>query len=265
MIEACIATGTHYIDINGDISVFEFIKQYNEKAKASNVMLLPGAGFDVVPTDCIAVQLKKQLPDAVKLEIAFVPKNWQVSHGTATTILSKAGEGGVVRENGRFVKKPLGHKYKRIEIDGKKFFIMAIPWGDISTAFVSTGIPNIITYAGMKPIIYRILKLQFLFNWLLRTKFIRGFIQQRINKAPAGPTDEQRSKAKTYIWASVENTKGEKRTAAMITPEGYTVTYACCLLITKKILEGKYQPGYQTPASCYGEKLIEEIEEVRKL
>ncbi len=265
MVEACIATGTHYIDINGDISVFEFIKRYDEKAKVANVMLMPGAGFDVIPTDCLALSLKNKLPDATHLEIAFIPLGGQVSHGTATTMAGKAGEGGVIRENGKFVRKPLGDTGKWITVDEKKMFVMSIPWGDISTAYVSTGIPNIITYTGIKPSVYRMLKFQFLFNWLLRTKFVRGLIQTRINKAPAGPTDEQRAKAKTYIWATVRNAKGEERSNAVITADGYTVTYAGCLLITKKILEGNYKPGYQTPAAAYGENLVFEMPGTTKI
>jgi short subunit dehydrogenase-like uncharacterized protein len=264
MVEACIKTHTHYIDINGDISVFEFIKQYDDKAKAANIMLLPGAGFDVVPTDCLALNLKKQMPDATHLEIAFIPLGGQISHGTATTMAGKAGEGGVVRENGQFVKKPLGHAGKWITVNEKKLFVMSIPWGDVSTAYVSTGIPNIITYTGMKPSVYRMLKFQFLFNWLLRTKFIRSFIQKKINNAPAGPTDEQRAKAKTYLWAKVYNAKGEEQTLSIVTTDGYTVTYEGCLLIAQKILAGNYKSGYQTPATAYGENLIFELSGTKK-
>lgn len=266
MVEACIATGTHYLDINGDISVFEFIKRYNAKAKAANVMLLPGSGFDVVPTDCVAFLLKQQLPDATHLEIAFLPRGGGgISHGTATTMASKAGEGGCVRENGAIVRKPLGHKGKWIEVNGKKIFAMSIPWGDVSTAHVSTGIPNIITYTAMKPSVYRMLKFQFLFNWLLRTKWMRGVLQNKINSRPAGPSDEQRVKGKTYVWASVKNAKGEERIAAIQTSDGYTVTYEACLLITSKILNGEWKPGYQTPASAYGENLVHELRGTKKL
>lgn len=266
MVEACIATGTHYLDINGDISVFEFIKRYNAKAKAANVMLLPGSGFDVVPTDCVAFLLKQQLPDATHLEIAFLPRGGGgISHGTATTMASKAGEGGCVRENGAIVRKPLGHKGKWIEVNGKKIFAMSIPWGDVSTAHVSTGIPNIITYTAMKPSVYRMLKFQFLFNWLLRTKWMRGVLQNKINNRPAGPSDEQRVKGKTYVWASVKNAIGEERIAAIQTSDGYTVTYEACLLITSKILNGEWKPGYQTPASAYGENLVHELSGTKKL
>jgi len=266
MVEACIATGTHYLDINGDISVFEFIKHYNAKAKAANVMLLPGSGFDVVPTDCIAFSLKQQLPDATHLEIAFLPRGGGgLSHGTATTMASKAGEGGCARENGVIVRKPLGHKGKWVEVNGKKIFAMSIPWGDVSTAHVSTGIPSIITYTAMKPSVYRILKFQFLFNWLLRTEWIRGILQNKINQRPAGPNDEQRTKGKTYVWAQVHNANGEIRSTAIQTNDGYTVTYEASLLIAQKILNGNFKAGYQTPASAYGEGLVFELSGTKKL
>jgi short subunit dehydrogenase-like uncharacterized protein len=228
-------------------------------------MLLPGSGFDVVPTDCLALSLKNQLPDATHLEIAFIPVGGQVSHGTATTMACKAGEGSVVRENGRFVKKPLGHKGKWLEWNEKKIFVMSIPWGDISTAFVSTGIPNIQTFTGMKPSVYRILKFQFLFNWLLRTKFMRSLIKKKINQNPAGPTDEKRANAKTYVWGKVSNAAGKEITGKLICGDGYTVTAFGCLLITQKILSGNFKAGYQTPASCYGAELIFEIPGTRKL
>lgn len=266
MIEACIETGTHYLDINGDISVFEFIKRYDAKAKATNVMLLPGSGFDVVPTDCIAYALKEQLPDATHLEIAFLPRGGGgVSHGTATTMASKAGEDGCVRENGSIKQKPLGHKGKWITIAGKKLFAMSIPWGDVSTAYVSTGIPNIITYTGMKPSVYRMLKFQFLFNWLLRTQWMRGIIQNKINSRPAGPSDAQRNTGKTYVWAQVHNAKGETKTTAIQTSDGYTVTYEASLIIAKKILNGAFKAGYQTPASAYGKELVFELSGTQQL
>jgi short subunit dehydrogenase-like uncharacterized protein len=265
MVEACIASGTHYMDINGDISVFEFIKKYNDKAKQAGVMLLPGSGFDVVPTDCLALSLKNQLPDATHLEIVFIPVGGQISHGTATTMAGKAGEGSVVREQGRFVKKPIGHKGKWIEMDGKNLFAMTIPWGDISTAFFTTSIPNIETYTGMKPSVYRLLKFQFLFNWLLRTKTVRANLQKKINQKPAGPTDEKRAKAKTYVWGSVKNAAGKEVTGKLVCADGYTVTAHASLLIAQKILNGNFKPGYQTPASCYGEKLVYEIPGTKKL
>lgn len=269
MADACLLTGTHYLDINGDISVFEMLKGYDEKAKKAGIMLLPGAGFDVVPTDCIALSLKKLLPDAIALKLAFVTLGGGLSHGTATTVVNKLGEGGAVRKNGKIIRQPLGQKGMWVDFltpsgNTKKLFVMSIPWGDISTAYFTTGIPDIESYTGISPKIFRLLKLQLLFNWLLRTTFVRNIIKKKINQRPAGPGDELRSKSSSLIWGQAINARGQTVTARLTSPDGYTLSAHGCLLIAQKILQGVFLPGYQTPASAYGEDLVMEIPGVKR-
>jgi short subunit dehydrogenase-like uncharacterized protein len=264
MIDACLSAGVHYIDINGDIAVFEMLKRYDEAAKKAGIMVMPGVGFDVVPTDCLALLLKKMQPDAVSLQLAFASLGGGLSHGTATTMATKLGEGGAARKNGKIVKVPLGQKGMYVDFFAgngkrKKLFVMSIPWGDISTAHFTTGIPNIETYTGIAPKMYRMLKLQALFNWLLRTNFMRNYIKKKINSKPAGPSDEQREKAIGFVWGQAVNADGDKVVAGLSGPEGYTLTLHSTLLIAKKILDGNFKPGYQTPAAVYGEDLILEV------
>jgi short subunit dehydrogenase-like uncharacterized protein len=152
MADACLQTGTHYLDINGDIAVFEMLKGYDQQAKNAGIMIMPGAGFDVVPTDCIALLLKKLLPDAIALKLAFATLGGGLSHGTAITMAFKLGEGGAVRKNGKIIHAALGQKGMWVDFGRKKLFVMSIPWGDISTAYFTTGIPDIETYTGISPI-----------------------------------------------------------------------------------------------------------------
>lgn len=259
MIEACLKTGTHYLDINGDISVFEMIKGYDAAAKEKNIMLLPGAGFDVVPTDCMALCLKNKLPDATHLKLAFASIGGGLSHGTAMTMVSKLGDGGAARKNGKIVKQPLGKNGMWVDFGEKKLFVMSIPWGDVSTAYFTTGIPNIQVFTSIKPGIYRMLKLQGAFNWLLRMEGIKNIIRKKIKSRPAGPSDEMRQKAKSFIWGEVRNANGQIVTDHFTCADGYTLTAHSCLVITKKVLEGNFKVGYQTPAGCYGEELVKEI------
>ncbi len=259
MIEACLQTGTHYLDINGDISVFEQIRKLDAVAKEKNIMLLPGVGFDVVPTDCMALHLKNKLPDATHLKLAFASIGGAVSHGTAMTIVNKLGEGGAARVNGRIVKKPLGEKGMWVDFGSIKLFVMSIPWGDVSTAHFTTGIPDIETYTAIKPVAYKLLKLQKLFNWALRTEMVKNMIRKKIKNRPAGPDDTMRSKAKSLVWGEAVNANGKTVTGHFTCADGYTLTALSSLIIAKKVLEGNFKPGYQTPASCYGENLIEEI------
>ena len=264
MIDACLQTGTHYLDINGDISVFEMLKRYDAAAKKAGIMVMPGVGFDVVPTDCIALFLKKILPDAISLKLAFATLGGGLSHGTATTMATKLGEGGAIRKDGKIIRQPLGQKGMWVDFGVKKLFVMSIPWGDIATAHFTTGIPNIETYTGVSRKTYRLLKGQALFNWLLRTSFMRNYIKKKINKRPAGPNDEQRSKAISLVWGQVANAAGKTATARLSGPEGYTLTMYSTLLITQKVLQGNFLSGYQTHGSVYGEGLVLEIPGVKR-
>ncbi|MCF8340739.1 MAG: saccharopine dehydrogenase NADP-binding domain-containing protein [Chitinophagaceae bacterium] len=263
MIEACIRTKTHYIDITGEILVFEMAKKYDQKAKESGIMVMPGVGFDVVPTDCMALHLKNQMPDAVSLQLAFGSIGGMYSKGTATTMAEGAGEKSAVRINGQIVPVALGHKGKWVDFGEKKLFTMTIPWGDVSTAYTTTGIPNIEVYTAIPPEVFKLLKYQWAYNWLLRLPFVRNMQLKKIKAGKAGPTDAQRAAAKSLVWGEVTNAQGETKSARMVSPEGYTLTAQTSLTIAKKILGGDFKTGYQTPAGCYGENVVLEVEETR--
>jgi len=264
MIRACIRNKVHYLDITGEISVFEYAHSMNSPASEAGVMLLPGCGFDVVPTDSMASWLHEQLPDATHFELAFVSIGGGVSHGTASSMVLKLGEGGAARRDGVIVEEPLGRSGKWIDFEGNRMFVMSIPWGDVSTAFYTTGIPNIVTYTGMPPIVYRLLKGQKLFNWLLRKKSIRNLLQQKIDKRAAGPDADQRAASSSMVMAQVRNKSGVVKKALLKGPDGYTMTARASVLIAGKVLQGNFKPGFQTPAGCYGHSLVMEVDGVQR-
>ena len=259
MVEACLVAKTHYLDITGEVEVFEMIKSYNIQALANGVLLLPGVGFDVVPTDCMAQFLHGQLPDATFLELAFTSLGGSISHGTMTTMLENLGKAGVVRENRIIVPKPNGYKGKEIDFGPLKQFAMTIPWGDISTAFHTTNIPNIETYVGVPKAIFYALKLQFLFNPILRTNFVKKRLQNYVDKKITGPTESQCQDGKSLIWGNATNAQGKSVSGRLETPEGYKLTAEAALLITQKVLASTGISGYQTPAGLFGYALILEI------
>lgn len=270
MIEACINTGTHYIDITGEIAVFELAKHFNNAATSAGIMIMPGVGFDVVPTDCMALFLKNRLPDAVSLQLAFASLEGGLSQGTASTMIMGLGEGGASRKNGKIIREALGHKGMWLnfsegsgEIE-RKLFVMSIPWGDVSTAHFTTGIPDIETYTAIAPSIYKLLKMQWTFNWFLRTPLIRKFVAKKINKRSPGPSDEKRAKGKSMIWGQAKNKAGKKVMATMSTKDGYTLTAQSSLLVAQKILSGHYKAGYQTPAAAYSEDFILELDGTKR-
>jgi short subunit dehydrogenase-like uncharacterized protein len=137
---------------------------------------------------------------------------------------------------------------------------MTIPWGDVATAYYSTGIPDIETYIRISKWTYRVLRMQELFNWILRRKVTKKFIQNKIDARPPGPSDEQREQSFILVWGEVYNEKGETSSAQLTCKEGYTFTALSCLWIAEQVAEGNYKAGCQTPSVAYGEKMVYNIE-----
>jgi short subunit dehydrogenase-like uncharacterized protein len=256
MLDGCIRNGCHYLDITGEIDVFEGIKSRNKEIEKAGIMAMPGVGFDVVPTDCMALYLKKKLPDAVHLELAFMGLGGGISHGTAQTMADNLGSGSVIREDGKIKKVPAAYKVKEIDFGEGTKTAASIPWGDVSTAHFTTGIPNITVYTAMKRSAVRMMKFSTIIGPILSLNAVKSLIKKWISKNVNGPDNESREKGTSVIWGRVENEKGETKEARLITQEGYKLTAETAWLIAQKVIAGNYYEGYQTPAAVYGEKLI---------
>jgi short subunit dehydrogenase-like uncharacterized protein len=257
MVEACLRMGKHYTDITGEISVFEAMAKRGEAAKKAGIMIMPGVGFDVVPSDCLALHLKNLLPSATNLILAFYGLGG-ISHGTQATMTMNVGNGGAIRRNGKIERVPAAYKTRKIDFGEFTKNAVTIPWGDVATAFYSTRIPNIEVYTVVPEAQLKLLKLSRHFGWLLKTKFVQNRLQKRIPEG--GPSAEERASGKTYLWGEASDAQGNRVEARQICPEGYTTTVLTALNIAEKILKGNFRAGFQTPAKCYGADLILEIE-----
>lgn len=257
MVEACLRTGRHYLDITGEIAVFEQMAGFDRQAKDAGIMIMSGVGFDVVPSDCLAKHLKNRLPSATHLTLAWYGLG-RMSHGTQATMTMNVGKGGAIRRNGEITSVPTAWKTREIDFGEVKKLGVTIPWGDVSTAYYSTGIPNIEVYTVVPESQLNLLKLSRYIGWLLATHPFQNYLQSRIPEG--GPNDEEREKGKTYLWGEASDEQGNRVEARQQGLEGYTLTAFAALTITEKILAGNFCSGFQTPAKCYGADLILEIE-----
>lgn len=263
MSDGCLRTKTHYLDITGEITVFEGLARRDAEALAVGVMLMPGVGFDVVPSDCLAGHLKRRLPDATHLRLGFQGLG-RVSRGTATTMAENMGRSGAIRQDGKIVPVPPGWKTRTIDFGRGPAEAVTIPWGDVSTAYYSTGIPNIEVYSVMPDSAVRMMRLSRRLGWFFQLGPVQSFLKNQIRKRPPGPTDEERKRGASLLWGEVENSKGERRTSRLRGPEGYTLTAMTSLLVVRRVLEGNAPAGFQTPAKVYGPDLVLEAEGVTR-
>lgn len=259
MVEACLRLGKHYLDITGEIAVFEAMARRDQAAQQAGAMIMSGVGFDVVPSDCLARHLKNRLPSAIELTLAFYGLG-EISHGTQATMTMNVGNGGAVRRNGHIERVPAAYKTREIDFGTMQKVAVTIPWGDVATAFYSTGIPNIEVYTVVPEANLKLLKMSRYLGWLLKTKPVQHYLQKRI---PAGgPNAEERANGKTYLWGEARDAAGNTVASRLTCPEGYTTTVLTALAIAGKVLDGNFRAGFQTPAQCYGADLILEIEGV---
>ncbi|HEX9984272.1 MAG TPA: saccharopine dehydrogenase NADP-binding domain-containing protein [Thermoanaerobaculia bacterium] len=257
MVDACLAAGAHYLDITGEIAVFEAVLGRHDEAVQRGVTLLPGVGFDVVPTDCLAAMLARKLPGADELDLAFWTRGGGLSPGTTKTSLEGLGSGGAMRRDGRIVQVPLLHDARDIPFSGGTRYAATIPWGDVSTAYHTTGIPNIRVYtARSKKDVTRIRRLRPLLR-LVGIPFINRLLQKSAARRP-GPDATRRADGRIYLWGRVAKRTGEEVTMTMECPEGYTFTVESSLRAVQKLRADAKRPGAFTPAVYFGEQFAQE-------
>jgi short subunit dehydrogenase-like uncharacterized protein len=251
MAQGCLRKRVHYLDVTGEIGVFEMLASMDRPAREAGVMLLPGVGFDVVPTDCLAAHLKRRLPTATRLALGFQSLS-RLSRGTMNTMAENLHRGGAARVGGVIRSVPACWKTRVIDFGRGPTVAMTIPWGDVSTAWYTTGIANIEVYMAAPWSMRIMARLSRPFGWLLGLKPIQRWLKKRIETRPAGPTDEQRARGKTLIWGEARDERGACVVSRVRGPEGYTATALTALSIVERVLAGQATPGFQTPGKMFG-------------
>lgn len=258
MIQACLDAGADYLDITGEISVFEHSIGQDSAAKEAGITVCSGAGFDVIPTDCTALKLKELMPDAVSLSLGF-DSDSGVSPGTYKTMIQGMGSGSAERRDGKIVPVPLGSKRRKIDFGRGMRSSLGIPWGDVSTAFYTTGIPNISTWIPMKK--SRILGARIFSpaSVLFALPFIQKTLKNWVERRISGPDESLRASAPAYIWGEARNAEGVVKTVRIETANVYDLTVFGALEVVSRLLDGDYPSGSFTPATLFGSELIEEL------
>ena len=255
MMQGCLATHVHYLDITGEIDVFELAASVHAKAQRAGIVLCPGVGFDVVPTDAVAARLKEALPDATHLALGFDSRTGR-SKGTTKSAIEAAAKGSCVRIDGRLVTERLGSRTRRIDFGAGEKLAVGIPWGDVSTAYFTTGIGNVEVYTATSQKAVDGMRRA---NWLrplLRRRWLRELAKFSAERRVTPPNKAQRENNPTYVWGEARNAAGEIRTAHLRTANGYSLTVQSSLGILSQVLARPCNPGFTTPSLLVGADFI---------
>ncbi|MEW5938018.1 MAG: saccharopine dehydrogenase NADP-binding domain-containing protein [Chloroflexota bacterium] len=258
MVEACLRTKTNYIDISGEIEEFEAVAQLDERAKDAGIMLLPGAGYDVVPSDCLAAHIKRRLPSATHLKLFIRGVGGGVSRGTARSAIENMQRQGRIRRDGKIITVRPAWKVETRDFGRGPVKLVSIGWGDVSTAYHSTGIPNVEVYMHVPPAAINGLKLMRLIGPLMYNRPVKRLLQSFLRFRPEGPSEAQRERGFSLMLAEASDGATVVRSKQRV-PEGYHLTMLTAVDIAKRILAGDFKPGFQTPSRAYGPDYILEF------
>jgi short subunit dehydrogenase-like uncharacterized protein len=271
MVEACIAEGVSYLDITGELEVFAQVFGRDGAARIAGIALLPGVGFDVVPTDCLARHVAERVPGATHLEIAIAALS-SLSTGTAKSMLRGAGAGGFVRRDGRLVAHPFGRGVRSVRFSDRARTVVPIPWGDLETAYRTTRIPNITTFAAVPSSAGHGLQLAWPLLWasqplsrlVLGTEAFQSRATKWVERRFPGPDASARAAGKSWIWARASDGRGAEAQAWLETLEGYTFTAIAAIRAVERVLADK-PTGALTPALAFGKDFVLDVEGTRRL
>lgn len=263
MVAACLRTGTHYTDINGEINVFESNFARDDDARTAGVTLLSGAGFDVVPSDCLASMVVADRPDAVQLELAFA-SGGGFSRGTGTSAVEALGQMSLARREGVIGPVPRDLRERSIDVtgDGRGTKVVAISWGDVASAYRSTGVPNIVVYTHLPRA--AVLGSRVV-DRAARTHGLRGLTRRTmatiVSRLP-NPSDDARARSRSVLWARATTADGRTATGRLSTPNSYDLTADAVVRIVRALANGEVAAGALTPSMAFGAEFIATLDGV---
>jgi short subunit dehydrogenase-like uncharacterized protein len=144
---ACLAAGVHYLDIGNELQVFAALYDLDQRARQAGVAVIPGTGFGVVATNCLARYVSDAVGGAQTLEVAARAATAQPGPGIAASVRENLPYGGWTRRTGRLHPQPLGSGITTVAFPDGPCHVMPFPTGDLEAAFLATGAADITAYS----------------------------------------------------------------------------------------------------------------------
>lgn len=236
LMRACIVAGVDYLDITAEINVYRLAEKLGAQAASSNVMLLPGVGWDVVPTDSLAVQAARRVDMPTALNIALqVPGS--MSRGSAMSVSEIIGAGLMARVDGKLIATPDATP-RHFDFGQGPVLCVPLSFGDLVTAWHSTGIPNIAMFVHIAG---------------------DAFPEGDLSLLPDGPTAEQRDAHRARAVVEVMGADGTTARSVIETVNGYSYTPLAAVEAARRVLNGERLPGFATPAKVFGDGFAQSI------
>jgi short subunit dehydrogenase-like uncharacterized protein len=262
LVTACLRRGVHYLDITGEAPVIEALSGRDSDARAAGVMVMPSVGFDVVPSDCLAVHVSRRASRVTGLHIG-ISGLALLSRGSARTMIEMLDKPTLARRNGRLREIPASTERSFDFGQGPRKSV-AVTWGDVASAYFSTGAGDVTTYFEATPAVRAHTTAMRAFGWAIPYTPWQPFLGVAAALLPEGPTPISRARAEAVVVVEAEADGRVVARGRIRTPEAYTFTADCGIAIASRVLEGDLQPGFQTAARVFGPDFVLGLARVRR-
>lgn len=255
LARAALAQGTHYLDISGEVKAMTAVAELDREAVRRGVMLMPGVGFDVVPSDCLVAHVARRLPSARSLDIGLKGLDL-ITRGSALSLFEQYADLVTVRRDGRLRQVRPGELEEQFDFGSGPVRAAAITWGDVVSAYRTAAIPNITVFYEATPIVQLGLNVGRSLGWASNLPLVRSWLMNSARLLPAGPSQAQRARGRASIVVRASDASGRRVEARVTTPEVYSFTATTAVTVADRVLHGHWQPGFCSPASVYGSELV---------
>jgi short subunit dehydrogenase-like uncharacterized protein len=144
--------------------------------------------------------------------------------------------------------------------DGRLRTCITVPWGDVSTAHASTGIPNITVYAPAKARTIALLRALRPLVPLLRLAIVQRVCAIAIHRGGPGPSEDVSKQRGSLVWGEVADDAGVVLARARLTlPPPYPLTATTAVMAAQRVLAGRVAPGFATPSIAFGSDFVLDV------
>ena len=256
LIDGCLATGTHYLDLGGEWPVFIDIMARDAEARAAGIMLLPGAGLTIAATDCLLLRAKELWPDTVQLDLG-ISRAQVVSRGSATSMSGLVAPTALVCRKGELTEIPSGSLAKSFDFGAGMSEAVAMSWADVVTAPFTTGVPDITVYNEMRwheRATYRGTGLGMGFTGRRAFRAVGGWMAKSMRE---GPRETKRDPARFSMVVEALDPWRRPKWLRLETLDGYGASARIAEEVVERVLAGEHRAGFITPARLLGSGLVE--------
>jgi short subunit dehydrogenase-like uncharacterized protein len=259
MAAACLRARRAYVDITGEPPVFDALAALDASARSAGIVLLPGAGFDVVPADTLAAHLARRLRSASQIAIGMRGFG-TISRGTARTALeSLAAMRPSLRAGVRAARRRGPPRTRMFSFHGRERAAVLLPSADAASMRRSTGVADCAYYMVAPRAVRLALPLLTAaapFAPMLRITALREAAVRLLTRGAAGPTAEERARGTVELVGEAEDATGARVATRLTVPHGYALTALSAVEIAERLLVAAPPPGFHTPSSAFGPDLL---------